>query len=171
MMTKVLYDGGWFSHHVTEQGIEFIAENHDGVTCLCYDPSRKDGRPFLLLHEQMSATMTSHPRLCSLTGSIDPGEDPLQTCLRELREEAGAVVLENMVTYHGPVYTYKGCTKVTHAFSANLQGCGFAEAIGDGSEVEERAYVRWHSLQDLLKTEDALLLATLAMVKFDRGIK
>ena len=168
MTSKQLYDGGWFSHNITESGVEYLAENHDGITCLCYDPSRKDGRMFLLLHEQMSATLSTSPNLCSLTGSMDPGEHPMQTCLRELREEAGAVVLEEMVTYHGPVYTYKGCTKVTHSFSANLEGCGFTTAVGDGSEVEENAYVRWHSLGDLLKTEDALLLATLAMVKFGR---
>lgn len=167
-MTK-LYDGGWFSHHISDSGIEYIAENHDGITCLCYDSSRQE-RPFLLLHEQMSATVSDKPRLCSLTGSMDPGETPMQTCLRELREEAGAVVLESSVTYHGPVYTYKGCTKVTHAFSADLAGCGFTQAVGDGSEVEENAYVRWHHLEDLLKTEDALLLATLAMVKFGRSL-
>lgn len=161
-----LYDGGWFSHNVTEDGIEYLAENHDGITCLCYDPSRTDGRPFLLLHEQMSAKMVSKPQLCSLTGSIDAGEEPMQTCLRELAEEAGAVVLEEMVVYHGALHTYKGCTKLTHVFSANLKGCGFTHPVGDGSEVEENAYVRWHSLEDLLATEDALLLATLAKARY-----
>lgn len=162
---KNLYDGGWFSHHVTDEGVEFLAEKKDGITCLCYDPTRAD-KPFLLLHEQMSATMTTEPRLCSLTGSMDPGEDPMQTCLREVREEAGAVVLEEMVTYHGPLFTYKGCTKVTHVFSANISGCGFVKAVGDGSEAEENAFVRWHSLEELLATEDALLLATLAKAKY-----
>ena len=160
-----LYDGGWFSHHVTDDGIEYLAENHDGITCLCYDPTRGD-KPFLLLHEQMSAKLVGTPQLCSLAGSMDAGEDPLQTCLRELREEAGAVVLSEMVVYHGPMHTYKGCSKVTHVFSANLQGCGFVKPVGDGSEVEENAFVRWHSLKELLATEDALLLATLAKAKY-----
>lgn len=164
-MSKRLYDGGWFSHHVTDEGVEYLAEKRDGITCLCYDPTRAD-KPFLLLHEQMSAKMVETPQLCSLTGSIDEGEEPLQTCIREIREEAGVVVLSEMVTYHGPLHTYKGCTKVTHVFSANIAGCNFVNATGDGSEAEENAFVRWHSLQELLATEDALLLATLAKAKY-----
>ena len=76
------------------------------------------------------------------------------------------MVLEKMVKYHGPLYTYKGCTKVTHVFSANLIDCSFVHPVGDGSDVEENAFVRWHSLEELLATEDALLLATLARAKY-----
>jgi 8-oxo-dGTP pyrophosphatase MutT (NUDIX family) len=162
---NTLYDGGWFRHIETDSGIQALVENHDGITCLCYDFTRADKRHFLLLHEQMSAKLTTKPQLCSLTGSIDAGEHHFDTCLRELREEAGAVVLRDAMTYHGPLHTYKGCTKVTHVYSANLNGCDFVHPVGDGSDEEESAYVRWHSLEDLLKSEDALLLASYARLR------
>lgn len=157
-----LYDGGWFTHNKNEAGVEFLEEKHDGVTVLCYDFTRTDGRNYLLLHEQVSAFQSTRPQLCALTGSIDAGELPMQTALRELREEAGVVVLEQEVTFLGKVFTYKGCTKRTYMFSANLANAAFVEAPGDGSEVEENAYVRWHTLKDLLASEDALLIATYA---------
>lgn len=157
-----LYDGGWFTHNVNEQGVEYLEEQKDGVTVLCHDFTRKDGRYFLLLHEQCGAYASTLPKLCALTGSIDPGEQPLQTAIREVREEAGAVVLEQDIDSLGVVFTYKGCTKRTYLFCANLEEAAFVEPDGDGSDVEERAYVRWHSLEDLLGCEDALLLATYA---------
>lgn len=156
----VLYDGGWFAHEVDSKGLEFLTEPKDGVTILCYSSSKG---LFLLLHERMSATGNASPVVCSLTGSIDPGETPRQTALRELAEEAGAVILDEDLHQLGDyVHTYKGCTKKTYMFFAELSGAAFIRATGDGSTVEEQAYVKWHPLQDVLLSADALLLASLA---------
>ena len=111
--STTLYDGSWFSYKESEDGVTFIEERKDGITALCYDFSRKDGSHFLLLHEQVSAFLLDKPRLVSLTGSIDKGESPRRTCLRELREEAGVVVLTDSVTYLGAIFTFKASTKAT----------------------------------------------------------
>lgn len=155
-----LYNGGWFSYN-KENGITYLQEKKDGVTVLCYDRSRKD-KPFLLLHEMVSALRSDKPTIVSLTGSIDPGEHPRETVLRELREEAGVVVLSKNVEWLGPIFTYKACTKATYLFFADITDCGWVTPVGDGSKIEENAYVRWHSLEDLLSTKDSLLLATYA---------
>ena len=155
-----LYDGGWFSYNRSD-GISYIEEAKDGVTVLCYDKSKGD-KPFLLLHEMVSALRSDYPQLVSLTGSIDEGEHPRDTVLRELSEEAGVVVLSENVHWLGPIFTYKACTKATYLFFADIENCSWTRAIGDGSSVEENAYVRWHSLEELLQSKDSLLLATYA---------
>lgn len=157
MTTKTLYDGGWFSYRRTDQDISYIQEKHDGVTVLCFDDSRKQ---FLLLHERVSSTLSLSPVLTALTGSIDPGEIPRQTALRELSEEAGVVILDEKLHDLGFVHTYKACTKKTYVFFADITGCGFIRAVGDGSEIEEQAFVRWHSTQDILDSHDGLLIAS-----------
>jgi 8-oxo-dGTP pyrophosphatase MutT (NUDIX family) len=162
-MTTKLYDAGWFSYNEDSNGVNYIQEAKDGVTVLCYD-STKPYKPFLLLHEACSAFRSKEPKLVSLTGSIDPHEKltPLDTAVRELAEEAGVVVNKSKLTYLGSVFTYKACTKATYLFLANIAGCEWVDALGDGSETEANAYVKWHSLEELLESKDSLLLATYA---------
>jgi 8-oxo-dGTP pyrophosphatase MutT (NUDIX family) len=94
---------------------------------------------------------------------MDKGEDPRETALRELSEEAGVVILSEKLHYLSTVHSYKACTKETHLFFADITGAGFIRPVGDGSEIEEEAFVRWHSLDDLLAAKDSLLLASYAL--------
>ena len=154
-----LYDGGWFSHSKTSEGVEFLQEKKDGVTVLCFDRGRNK---FLLLHERVSATKDLRPSLCALTGSIDEGEQdiPDQTALRELSEEAGIVLLAENLHFLSRIYTFKACTKRTYVYFADITDAAFIRPTGDGSEVEEQAFVAWHNLDQLLAAEDGLLLAS-----------
>ena len=158
-MTK-LYDGGWFSYNELDNGITYLAEARDGVTVLCYDFKKQ---MFLLLHERCASTLSLKPVLCSLTGSIDEGENPDDTALREVAEEAGVVMLPENMHFLSTIYTYKACTKNTHVYFADITDCAFTHPVGDGSEIEEEAYVRWHPLEDLLACKDSLLLANYAL--------
>lgn len=155
----LLYDGGWFQHQQTDSGIEYLSENHDGVTVLPFN--RRTGK-FLCLYERVSATLNPKPVLTSLTGGMDKGEDPLFTALRELREEAGMVILSGQMISLGTVYTYKGCTKITHMFGADITEGFSVEAMGDGSDLEAQAYVKEHTLEEVMESGCALLLASVA---------
>lgn len=155
-----LYDGGWFTYNELDNGITYLEESKDGVTVLCYDFKKEK---FLLLHERCASTLSLKPVLCSLTGSIDEGENPDETALREVAEEAGVVMLaENMYSL-STLHTYKACTKKTYVYFADITNCAFVRPVGDGSEIEEEAYVRWHSKEDLLASMDTLLLANYAL--------
>jgi 8-oxo-dGTP pyrophosphatase MutT (NUDIX family) len=157
---ETLYDGDWFEHKRLANGLEFLQEPHDGVTVLCYNRTRQQ---FLLLHERVSATRSLKPTLTALTGSIDPGELPRHTALRELAEEAGVVLLDEALYDLGYVHTYKACTKKTYVFFADITGCEFIRATGDGSDTEEAAYVAWHTREAILSSGDALLLASFTL--------
>ncbi len=159
---ETLFDAGWFSYVKLSDETGVIVEKKDGVTVL---PFIKGGveKPFYLLHERMAATLSLAPTLCSLTGSIDGDDSPFDTALRELREEAGLVILASSLYPLGEyIHTYKGCTKKTWMFAANVTNAYPVEAQGDGSAVEKEAFCQYHTLADLVNCQDALLLASLA---------
>lgn len=162
-----LFDGEWFTYDLLPNDVTVIQEKKDGVTVLPFDFSRPDGKYYYCLHEQMNAMGHDRPVLCSLTGSMDPGEDPLGTALRELREESGYVVRQSsmMQLSKDYVHTYKACTKKTWLFAADLKGHVQVDPIGDGSTIEEEAYCVWVSAEEVLASRDNLLLATYALLK------
>ena len=159
---ETLFDAGWFSYVKLSDDTGVIVEKKDGVTVLPFILGKVE-RPFYLLHERMAATLSLAPTLCSLTGSIDGEDSPFDTALRELREEAGLVILSSALYPLGEyVHTYKGCTKKTWMFAADITNAYPVEAQGDGSVVEQQAFCQLHTLAELVNCQDALLLASLA---------
>lgn len=163
---KRLFDGEWFTYDLLDNGVTVLQEYKDGVTILPFDFSRTDGKYYYCLFEQMNATGFDKPVLCSLTGSMDHGEDPTRTALRELREESGFVVRQDsmIALTKNYVHTYKACTKKTWMFAANLTNHVQVDAIGDGSTIEAEAYCRWVTADELMASQCTLLLATYGLL-------
>ena len=75
-------------------------------------------------------------------GLIDEGETPMQAVIRELREETGLIVSENMISQVSD-NTYFSCGMMTHKISVFTCEC-------DSSNVKEGIYS--HDKDEYIKT-------------------
>ena len=84
-------------------------------------------------------------------GKIDPGEDPLQTAVRELREETGyeATQWEHLTVIH-PVISYS--TEKIHLYRAS--GLSVGERRLDDNEFLDVVLVSLESLMESIKSGD-----------------
>jgi ADP-ribose diphosphatase len=82
-MTKVLYDGRWFSVHEVAEGEMYVAL----VNAAMCVPLTPDGNVLFIVEPIAygDAALT----LYLPAGKMEPGEHPAETALRELQEEAG----------------------------------------------------------------------------------
>ena len=80
--------------------------------------------------------------LTCITGTIDEGETPEQTLRRELEEEAGIKLRDNLpIEFEAPLFISKGSTNQFHICILNLTRNDFTEVhpVGDGSVAEEKS--------------------------------
>lgn len=82
-MAKLLYDGRWFSVHEDAHGDMYVATDN-AVMCV---PLTQEGDVLFIVEPVVygNADLT----LYLPTGKIEPGENPADTAIRELQEEAG----------------------------------------------------------------------------------
>lgn len=98
-------------------------------------------------------------RLVALSGRIEAGEQPAQTAVRELYEEAGYRVFQDDLRALGTFRPTKGSDYLVHGYCVTLTGRQRFTAPGDGSEAEHKAYCRWIPRDDALLSDDPLLVA------------
>jgi len=147
----------WLELRETEDGYTYVHEVRcDGriVAVLVYDgeSSRILGR--------YEYTPCHHERikLCSITGGMDEqGENPKQTAIRELLEEAGIEATADELEDLGTVWPSKAADTVVYLFAIDGHGKELQDVIGDGTIGEEGASVKWISMEDAIRSGDAIL--------------
>ena len=120
------------------------------------------------------------PILTLVTGRTDAGETPLQTAVRELREEAGLILDESCFYPIGDIFYRKSDATPEASYLVICENLQYEEPETNGSQYERDAKNSWVPISDLStiiqKTEDSGLLSILAkflslVVDIDKNIK
>jgi 8-oxo-dGTP pyrophosphatase MutT (NUDIX family) len=121
---------------------------------------------FLLRHEITPCWNIDEPVISSITGGVDPGNSPIQTARLELLEEAGYKAdLEDFV-FLGECYGIKSSDTIYSIYTIDLtEYLEAGEALGDGSELESKAWCAWHD--SILDADDPILaMAYIKLMKY-----
>ncbi len=144
----------WFDIRKTADGWQYIHEP-PGVVVLGVDGSKVLGRyEFVPPHGPQI-------RLVALSGTIEEGERPEQTAIRELFEESGYTAFQDDLQALGVLRPTKGSDYLVHGYSVDLHGRDVTESPGDGTDHEAMSYCRWIEVAEAVNSDDPVLIALL----------
>ena len=173
-MTKLLCDDKWLQlKHIVapEKGIHGYTFSHE-VSCdgkkISILPFRKQkatddfesiGTQFLLRDEVTPCWDEDVSFISSITGGCEKGVDIVDTAVHELSEEAGYKAERYDFIDLGTCFGTKSTDTVYYLFSIDLTDRERGEAVGDGSELEDKAHCFW--TKDVEKAVDPFVYVTL----------
>ena len=136
-----LYDG--YLKLKEKDGYEYICENDCAISIV----HLLDFNEILLRKEIIPPFNDKYPDkeffLTVLSGTIEKGENPIQTITRELVEEAGILLNTTYMNYEswGKYFYNKSNASQCHIYYIPLRTNEFrkVEVSGDGSELEKRS--------------------------------
>lgn len=168
-MDKVLFRNGYLSI-IEREGYTFSHEARSDGKIVSILPFRdtESGREYLARVEVCPAH-NLEPERCSITGGIDPGKSPRQSCRLELKEEAGVEASEDDFIDLGQVRPSKSADTLAYIFAIDVTGREQSIPIGDGTKWESDATVEWVSFLEGLKVKDPLFIV--AMVRLEGWIE
>jgi len=98
-----------------------------------------------------------------ITGTVEYEDDSLLlTAIRELKEEGGFSLPEDSSErwiFLGPVYPYKDSDYMIPTFAVDVTGLTQEEALGDGSEKEEKSELLMIDVSEGISSNEAIVLA------------
>jgi len=164
---EILFANEWLSVRETPGGYTYVHQeksNGAGVAVLAYRWDAKHtpkgwrgGNLEIVGRFEECPPHRDGLALTSLTGMLEEGEDPLNTAVRELWEEAGIQVSPGDMKPLGTVKPSKASDTVMHLFSVDVGEALLGKGVGDGTRGEANAYCRWVSRQAAIDSKDALL--------------
>jgi 8-oxo-dGTP pyrophosphatase MutT (NUDIX family) len=119
-----------------------IVDTPDMVVCIIY---LIEQNRFILRHEYIPTFKYCEGQdyhMTVLSGTMEKGEDPKQTLLREIQEEAGIVVSPEIeIEFMKPLFLSKGNTAKYHPAIITLTEADYHEVTtdGDGTDAEDRS--------------------------------
>lgn len=84
----------------------------------------------------------------SITGTIEEGDDPLYTAVKELREESGYDVSPEKFVDLGWIYPSKASDMKMYLYAVEITDEPQGDLEGDGTKGEEGASVKWVSREE-----------------------
>lgn len=139
---ETVYDGDYIKvKSVT--GWEFVEEKD----CVVVLPHLINFDEIILRKEDVPPFQTRHPNqeffLTVVSGTMEAGEDPTETLIRELREETGMLLNAGFQGWKklGEYFWNKGNNSKCHLYYLPLTTSDFQKvaAVGDGSISEEKS--------------------------------
>lgn len=143
---------------IDRDGWTFVREA-DRVVILPY----RDGLtgPRYLVRVETVPAHTTRTHTCAVAGTMEEGESPIQTAVRELFEETGYKATPDHLVPLGVSYITKGASNRVFYFCCDVRRLPRTTAPGDGSILEAIAETRWLSRQQMLNVPDPMLQACL----------
>ena len=156
-MEQTLYANDFLSLKKRGNYIYSHESRSDGklVAVLVYDSSRPDA--VLGRYEICPAHDDPSPQLCAITGGVENGKTPIESAIRELREEAGYCADEMDLDPLGEVRPSKSADTQTYLYAFDANGKVQHEITGDGSEYERGSYCEWVSKKQAIWCKDPLM--------------
>ncbi len=146
-----------------------IVDTADMVVCIVY---LIEQNRFILRHEYIPTfkyVEGQEYHMTVLSGTMEKGEDPKQTLLREIEEEAGIVVSPEVeIEFMKPLFLSKGNTAKYHPAIVTLTESDYHEVTpkGDGSEVEDKSKTAKLELRYLSAINSSDLITDYLVEKF-----
>ncbi len=162
---ETLFESEWLAVKKTADGYEYASEvkgDGQGVAVVAYrsNPFRVVGR------FEVCPPHGDGEALCSLTGTVDKGEKPLNAAVRELFEEAGIQAGYDEMVKLGAVRPSKATDYLITMFAVDIGNeRDIGRGPGDGTKHEEEAYCQWVDYESALVSKDPVLTAAVARLK------
>jgi len=160
--TKVLYENEWYSL-VTRNTRTGLVHKYMSVAILPFTTDESGMIDKIGLLNEYNPFREDDFSMTLITGTVEGSDaDLLDTVSRELLEEGGfTLTRENTDKFYylGSLYLSKDDDKLLPTFAVKVNGLEQAEAIGDGSEKEEKSILKMVDVQDITSTQESLALA------------
>ena len=141
-----------------------IKSDGKGVAVLGYsydDEDYEDTKMMVLGRYEDTPPHGDGITLTSLTGMVEKGDTPLETAVKELKEESGISVDASKLEEIGTVMPSKSSDTVIHLFAVDLSsefdGAKEFFGDGDGTKGEEGSYCKFVSIDDATESKCPLL--------------
>lgn len=156
---KILFENKWVSLMQTPDGYVYSHETRCKgaiVAVLVYHMEDET----VLGRYEITPAHGPYAELCSITGGVEH-DNPAQTALHELKEEAGIDATLDELEPLGQVRPSKSADTWVYLFALDGTHKVLGEAKGDGSAGEVGSYCKWISVEEAIGSKDALLAALL----------
>ena len=122
-------------------------------------------KQFLLIKEMRPCWDAERLTFASLTGGIEKGSTPIQTAIKELKEEAGYTVEENELIELGYCWSAKASDTMVHLFAVDVTEKIPEKVKGDGTGLESMSEPGWLDEADLEWVADPLVFTMYTKLK------
>ena len=112
------------------------------IAVLLYRRTGKDSWEYGIRHE-ITPAWGSKPQLSALTGGVDEGEEPIDSAVREVKEESGYRVKKEDLENLGTCFGTKSTDTIYYLYAVDVGDKKPGKVSGDGSQNEKEASMKW----------------------------
>ena len=166
---KTIYDGEYMNIKATD-GWEFVEEKD----CVIVLPHLINFNEIILRKENVPPFNTREPNkehfLTVVSGTMEAGEDPTETLVRELKEETGIMLNTGFKgwTKWGEYFWNKGNNSKCHVYYLPITTSDFQKVVakGDGSVSEDKSITVRIDLSYIESLRPSDLITEMVLSKF-----
>ena len=159
---QVFYENDWYSI-VRRQSRTGIEHKFMSIAVLPFKTDSSGMLDQLGLLNEFNPFREDDYTLTLITGTVEGRDaDLIDTVIRELKEEGGFVVSREDISrfhYLGSLYLSKDDDKLLPVFAVKVNDIEQGEAIGDGSEKEEKSELKMVDVKTITESQESLALA------------
>lgn len=161
MNIESVYEDEWLSLRAVrepERGVSGYFFSHESscqgrkVAVLPY--RYINGRVKFLVKSEVTPCWSMDPVQSAVTGGYE-GVDIVEDAIREMVEETGYVITEQMLEPLGSCYASKSADTIYDLFAVNVTDLIPGEMLGDGTRLESEAKCYWLKLSQACLIDDA----------------
>ena len=146
---KIIFKTNWISILETEKGFQYLRRKGKNSVAIFLVRDGKLGQEALIRYQPLPIQNNDDSLFpCPITGSIDEGESPINTAIREVLEESGYDIRDNIVNL-GKYVVGTQTDEIVHMFYADVNNKINATPENDGGYHESISKNIWEPLSNL----------------------